>query len=32
MSKPLVSDEFWELVQPLLPRKEEGPGYLTDRS
>ncbi len=25
MSKPLVSDEFWELVQPLLPPQPPKP-------
>ena len=25
MPKPLVTDELWELVEPLLPRHERGP-------
>src|SRR3989440_11733635 len=25
MSKPLVTDELWELVEPLLPRHEPSP-------
>ncbi len=25
MSKPLVTDEFWALVEPLLPRHEPSP-------
>jgi len=26
MAGPLVPDEFWEIVEPLLPRHEAGPG------
>src|SRR5215469_9634738 len=26
MARPLVPDEFWEVVQPLLPRHRAGPG------
>ena len=25
MSKPLVSDELWEAIEPLLPRQRPGP-------
>jgi transposase len=25
MPRPLVSDELWELVEPLLPRHEPSP-------
>src|SRR4051812_41341192 len=25
MSKPLVTDELWELVEPLLPKHDPGP-------
>jgi transposase len=26
MARPLVPDELWEVVQPLLPRHRAGPG------
>lgn len=26
MTKPLVTDELWELIRPLLPKHRSGPG------